>query len=86
MLLSEGMVDMPPAYLHESPLMASTDKRSYNESEVVGNLQLEIQRLRWQLDLSFHKEARFMQWYGLADGMRVLEFGCGLFFSLMHTT
>ena len=54
MLLSEGIVDIPLSF-PESP---TPGKHSYNESEVVGDLQGEITRLREQMDLSFGKEAR----------------------------
>ena len=50
---------------------------SYNATEVRGDRRAEIARLRAQIRLSFDKELRFMKWYGLADGARVVEFGCG---------
>jgi hypothetical protein len=37
----------------------------------------EIQRLKAQVLLSWEKEARTLKWFGLADGMNVLEAGSG---------
>ncbi|MEG5140432.1 MULTISPECIES: class I SAM-dependent methyltransferase [unclassified Microcoleus] len=37
----------------------------------------EIQRLKAQVHLSWEKEARNLKWFGLADGMNVLEAGSG---------
>ena len=82
-----GMMDMPmpptPA-APRSPAAPSVEESaldketsSYNATEVLGDRRAEIARLRAQIRLSFDKELRFMQWYGLADGARVVEFGCG---------
>lgn len=75
MIVPEGVIEIP---LVGSVEMAhASGAPSYNESEVVGDLAAEVTRLKEQLEISFRKEARHMQWYGLADGMRLLELGCG---------
>ena len=61
--------------MEESALDKETS--SYNATEVLDDRRAEIARLRAQIRLSFDKELRFMKWYGLTDGARVVEFGCG---------
>lgn len=56
---------------------AAASAASYNASEISGDVAAEVARLRDQLDLFFAKELRHMRWYGLADGQRVCEIGCG---------
>lgn len=37
----------------------------------------EVQRLKVQARMGWEKEFRNLQWFGLQDGMRILEVGCG---------
>ncbi|WKA56559.1 class I SAM-dependent methyltransferase [Planococcus shixiaomingii] len=37
----------------------------------------EVQRLKVQAMMGWEKEYRNLQWFGLKDGMRILEVGCG---------
>eukprot|EP00966_Prymnesium_polylepis_P084312 1951604-Prymnesium_polylepis.1 len=54
------------------------ESHSYNESELLGgDVDGEVARLGRQVDATFAKELRHMRWYGVADGMRLLELGCG---------
>ena len=50
---------------------------SYQASTYNLELDAEIQRLKGQVLLSWEKEARTLKWFGLADGMNVLEAGSG---------
>jgi protein-L-isoaspartate O-methyltransferase len=50
---------------------------SYQASTYNLELDAEIQRLKGQVLLSWEKEARNLTWFGLADGMKVLEAGSG---------
>jgi ubiquinone/menaquinone biosynthesis C-methylase UbiE len=50
---------------------------SYQASTYNLELEAEIQRLKAQVLLSWEKEARTLKWFGLADGMNVLEAGSG---------
>ncbi|MEG4406331.1 class I SAM-dependent methyltransferase [Microcoleus sp. MON2_D5] len=50
---------------------------SYQASTYNLELDAEIQRLKGQVLLSWEKEARNLTWFGLADGMNVLEAGSG---------
>ena len=52
---------------------------SYQASTYNLELDAEIQRLKAQVLLSWEKEARTLKWFGLADGMNVLEAGSGIF-------
>ena len=54
---------------------------SYNASTYHRNLDSELQRLRAQVELTWKKESRTLQWLGLQDGMSVLELGSGPGFS-----
>ncbi len=54
-----------------------TANGSYNLSEANRSLDAEIARLRTQALLSWVKEARILTWFGLRDGMSVLEPGSG---------
>ncbi|MCR8642024.1 methyltransferase domain-containing protein [Paenibacillus sp. N1-5-1-14] len=55
-----------------------TDRRStYNIKNTTLGFQEEIERLRVQATMSWHKELRTLKWYGLQDGMRILEVGSG---------
>lgn len=53
------------------------DKGSYTAAEMPGGLDYELNRLREQALSSWPKEARTLAWYGLQDGMSVLEPGAG---------
>lgn len=50
---------------------------SYNASRAHRDLNSEIQRLHTQVLLSWEKEARTLAWFGLQNGMSVLELGSG---------
>lgn len=50
---------------------------SYQASTYNLNLDQEVKRLKAQLRLTWKKEARNLKWFGLQDGMSVLEMGCG---------
>ena len=54
---------------------------SYNVSTHHRNLDSELRRLQFQVELTWKKEARTLQWLGLRDGMAVLELGSGPGFS-----
>ena len=54
-----------------------SESGSYTISEVNKNVEKELERLRIQTDLGWHKEARALKWFGLRDGMSVLELGSG---------
>lgn len=54
-----------------------TTQGSYNASTINHNLDSELRRLHAQVLLSWEKEARTLAWFGLADGMSVLEVGSG---------
>jgi ubiquinone/menaquinone biosynthesis C-methylase UbiE len=50
---------------------------SYDPATKHRDLESEIQRLHTQAILSWRKEARTLAWFGLRDGMSVLELGSG---------
>jgi len=50
---------------------------SYHISTHNQNLESELKRLRLQQELTWQKESRLLQWFGLEDGMTILELGCG---------
>ena len=52
-------------------------KSSYQANTYNLEFEAEIQRLKAQVLLSWEKEARTLKWFGLADGMNVLEAGSG---------
>lgn len=54
-----------------------TDTGSYRIEEINRNVDQELERLRVQTLLGWHKEARGLAWFGLRDGMSVLELGSG---------
>jgi len=54
-----------------------TAEGSYQASTYNLEFEGEIQRLKAQVILSWEKEARTLKWFGLADGMNVLEAGSG---------
>ncbi|KAL1512041.1 hypothetical protein AB1Y20_005315 [Prymnesium parvum] len=72
-----GAVQMRDIPLH-SGVVQPSGAHSYNETELLsGDVEAEMRRLKLQVDLTFRKEERLMRWYGLTDGMAVLELGCG---------
>jgi len=54
---------------------------SYNVNTYHRDLDSELRRLQFQVELSWKKESRNLQWLGLKDGMSVLELGSGPGFS-----
>ena len=50
---------------------------SYDASRAHRGFDSEVERLRAQALLSWEKEARTLAWFGLQDGMSVLELGSG---------
>jgi len=54
-----------------------TAEGSYQASTFNRDLETEIQRLKAQVNLSWEKEARTLKWFGLTDGMNVMEAGSG---------
>ena len=53
------------------------DSGSYDAGRSHRDFESEMGRLRTQALLSWEKEARALGWYGLQDGMSVLELGSG---------
>nr|WP_154958868.1 methyltransferase domain-containing protein [Paenibacillus xylanexedens] len=55
-----------------------TDPRStYNIQTAVLSFEAELERLKMQAGMGWSKEFRNLAWYGLKNGMRVLEVGSG---------
>jgi len=52
-------------------------ERSYDARTYNSDFDREVERLRAQVALSWRKESRNLQWFGLRDGMTVADFGCG---------
>jgi ubiquinone/menaquinone biosynthesis C-methylase UbiE len=52
-------------------------KVSYKASEMNENIEKEIERLRGQVMWAWDKESRNLTWFGLRDGMSILEVGSG---------
>ena len=52
-------------------------KVSYKASEMNESLDKEIERLRGQVVRTWDKEGRNLSWFGLRDGMSILEVGSG---------
>jgi ubiquinone/menaquinone biosynthesis C-methylase UbiE len=50
---------------------------SYKASEMNEDLNKEIERLRGQVQWAWEKGARNLTWFGLRDGMSILELGSG---------
>jgi ubiquinone/menaquinone biosynthesis C-methylase UbiE len=50
---------------------------SYKASEMNDSVEKEIERLRGQLMWAWEKEGRNLGWFGLRDGMEILEVGSG---------
>ena len=49
----------------------------YSVTEMPGGVDVEMKRLREQALLTWNREARNLEWFGLRDGMAVLELGSG---------
>jgi ubiquinone/menaquinone biosynthesis C-methylase UbiE len=67
--------------------MADTEieaKVPYKASEMNDDLDREIQRLRRQVLWAWDKESRNLGWFGLRDGMSILEVGSGPGFVTEH--
>lgn len=61
-------------------------KSTYKASNSNLGLEAEIDRLRAQVLMGWEKEFRNLQWYGLKNGMKILEVGCGPgFFTEKHS-
>lgn len=54
-----------------------TNSGSYDYRELHRDPNAEIQRLAAQARLGWEKEARFLSWFGLHDGMSLIELGSG---------
>ncbi len=54
-----------------------TEKRSYKIDEFSTNVDVEIERLKAQVDLFWNEEKKNYENHGLRDGLRVLECGSG---------
>ncbi|MDQ3706145.1 MAG: methyltransferase domain-containing protein [Chloroflexota bacterium] len=57
--------------------MAETEALPYDASTTLGDLEIELQRLKAQAIMGWSKESRNLKWFGLRDGMSVLEVGSG---------
>lgn len=54
-----------------------TTSNSYNKHASHRSVDAEIERLAAQARLGWEKEARTLGWFGVTDGMRILELGSG---------
>ena len=50
---------------------------AYDISTISGGVDREVERLRDQALTTWPKEARFLKWWGLTDGMSVIDVGAG---------
>ncbi len=50
---------------------------SYRIQDIAASVENEIRRLKAQVELFWEKELRTLQAFGLQDGMKILECGCG---------
>src|SRR6476646_6721829 len=57
--------------------MTDQNQSAYIAAEQSGGLEFEVERLRQQALVSWDKEARTLELFGLRDGMSVLELGSG---------
>lgn len=55
----------------------NTSNSTYNANKANIGIEAEINRLKAQVLMGWEKEYKFLKWYGLVDGMKVLEVGCG---------
>lgn len=76
-LLAEGMALASGVRSAPPEKVGSEYSTSYNASDVTMDLDYEVQRLRTQADLTWPKERDMLKFHGFADGLRVLEIGCG---------
>lgn len=53
------------------------EESSYKIQNFAANVDNEIRRLKAQVELFWDKELRCLRMFGLRDGMRILECGCG---------
>jgi ubiquinone/menaquinone biosynthesis C-methylase UbiE len=53
------------------------EQNSYNIQQIGGDTGTEINRLKSQVELFWSKEMKHYREFGLADGMSVVELGCG---------
>lgn len=56
---------------------SANETSAYNVSDRPGGVDMEIERLRNQALIAWEREARTLQWFGLRDGMSVLDVGAG---------
>jgi SAM-dependent methyltransferase len=54
-----------------------TTHGSYDPSQESGGVAHEVRRLEAQMAVSWAKEVRLLKFLGLADGMQILDMGCG---------
>ncbi|REE88955.1 methyltransferase family protein [Paenibacillus taihuensis] len=52
-------------------------KSTYNIQNAILGFESEVERLKAQATMGWEKEYRNLQWYGLQNGMNVLELGSG---------
>ena len=52
-------------------------KSTYNIQHSSIGMEAEVNRLKVQAQMGWEKEFRNLQWFGLQDGMKVLEVACG---------
>ena len=57
--------------------MNISEKRSYEIHKIAKNFDIEVKRLKAQVDLFWDKEIKIYKNFGLNDGMSIVEFGCG---------
>ncbi|MDJ0842841.1 class I SAM-dependent methyltransferase [Crocosphaera sp.] len=57
--------------------MTITSTVSYEANDFNSNLEREIKRLYLQAEIMWKQESRNLRWFGLQDGMSVLELGSG---------
>ena len=62
----------------------ASDLGSYDADTFSGELEHEVERLRMQVEVGWPKESRTLRWFGLRDGMAVLEVGSGPGFVTEH--
>jgi SAM-dependent methyltransferase len=73
----------PPLITHREDTMQATEEThednrgAYRIAEMPGGVDLEVERLRQQALLAWPEEARQLKWFGLRDGMNILDVGSG---------
>src|SRR5215203_2406576 len=53
------------------------NRGAYRIAEMPGGVDIEVERLRQQALLAWSEEARQLKWFGLRDGMSILDVGSG---------